>query len=253
MFKSFSYLFQKYESSLFKKLVDKLRNELGSQNVISVKGSTFLEALYKLHLDDLEERNQIRLLKTKLDEKRDSESQITVSPSKRSMANQIMKDNASQLSGSTNSLAERIQNQRQEVMTNHVTMARKAHRVDKAPQTVSLIGKKGKSAGNQSNHDILNELEQLDATIYKEGREKRAKQNLLENLMHCTKNTSKQYDKLIGQMKKMEKLYEKVHKFCKNNAPELLADNAEPCFDAIEDYADEKDFYNRIMASGMFD
>ena len=60
LFKSFSFLFSNYDSNLLKRLIDKLRNELGCQNINNVRGSTYVRAMYSLYNDQVKERQEIR-------------------------------------------------------------------------------------------------------------------------------------------------------------------------------------------------
>lgn len=257
LFRSFHYLFKGYESNVFSKLIDKLRKSLSCQNVLQVKGSTFVEALYYIYLDDVAEKEKIRDLKEKLAAKKNAETMSLpsqLSPSKKSMARNLMAEmDAESIQSETNSMAEMIQAGRQEFVTNHVTMARKAHTVTTTPTMVPVIDRPKKNLAHESSQDLLQELDRMDATIYKEGREKRAKQNLLENLMDCTKHVTQDYDALLDSMAHMEKLYSKLKAFCEKSAPNLLRENELPDFDKMEGYQSQKGFYMRCFNSGMFD
>ena len=70
--------------------------------------------------------------------------------------------------------------------------------------------------------DIIKDLEILDGVIYKEGREKRSKQNLKESVIGSIKKNSGDYDEMLESLTDMRGIYKKMTKWCSKNAPELL-------------------------------
>lgn len=101
---------------------------------------------------------------------------------------------------------------------------------------------------------LIKDLEILDGIIYKEGREKRAKQNLKESLIGCIRNNSADYDAMMKHLTEMKKMYTKMTKWCNEYAPELLEEMSpedEPDFERLPDFEKKMGFYDKVMGSDM--
>jgi hypothetical protein len=66
------------------------------------------------------------------------------------------------------------------------------------------------------------DLESLDQIIYKEGRVKRNRQNLLDSMLSKLKDTTEQYDKLFSILVNIEKKYKELMRYGRDVCPEAL-------------------------------
>lgn len=155
-----------------------------------------------------------------------------------------------------------VRDERADLLSDMLTMGRGAHREnEKGSKVVSLVEHNPQDAKFMTNDALLKNLEQLDGVIYKEGREKRSKQNLLDSLMSTLNKNSKDYDSLLDNIHEMQGVYKKMRKlfmrlklivtFAQENCPEVLKECKKPKFDEIEQFDKNRNFYKKAMNSGM--
>lgn len=239
LFKSFTYLFTSYESVILRKLVDKFRMDLGVQKVNNVRGSAFVKALYELYIENQAKEREISNIKQNMDHSKNDTMSHT-------------RTNNSIVSGNTRDFQDMVRDERADLLSDMLTMGRGAHREnEKGSKVVSLVEQNPQDAKSMTNDALLKNLEQLDGVIYKEGREKRSKQNLLDSLMSTLNTNSKDYDSLLDNIHEMQGVYKKMLIFAQENCPEVLKECKKPKFDEIEQFEKNRNFYKKALNSGM--
>lgn len=140
----------------------------------------------------------------------------------------------------------------QETLVDKHTMGRGALRENQKGSIVfGIVNQDKHNSANETSDNLLKDLEALDATIYKEGRDKRLKQELLDQLMSKINCSSKDYDNLLETLSEMSKAHLTLQKFAEENCPEILKDAKKPNFDDVEPFMKNKNFYKKTLNSGM--
>lgn len=253
LFKSYNYLFNMPESVLVKKLIEKFRNDLGVINVNTVPGSTYLKAIYGMYQDLSDEQFDKENFNTQLHSRKSQVSQYdSMVSSYGSKAQNSL--HPSNLTNNTfgRSLQEVFATANQDSLLSRHSMGKGALRENADGNKVFGIVNENKGNSEfKSNDDLLKELEGLDAVIYKEGREKRSRQELLDGLMGKIKLASKDYDGLVNTLVEMEKAHITLTKFAEENCPEILKQAKKPNFDDVQPFMKNKDFYMKTLNSGL--
>ena len=198
LFRSFTFLFKKYQSSLLQNLVKKL-NQNGIPNPNNIRACSFAKALYDLYIDMSTNKE---------------EQSLPVSSAKKSESTPMTsgRTQTSKMSstGRTNKDFEQmISEEKQDLLKDSLQQARGAHKENEAQSKVKGIIEN--SSKNSNNHDALfKEIEQLDGLLYTEGREKRARQNLQDSLMEKIHTNSDDFDNLLNDVQQMAVVYEKM-------------------------------------------
>jgi hypothetical protein len=240
LFKSLNYLFNNYETQMIKRLIEKLK-QLGVEETNNVLGSIFAKAVFLLHENLLNEEAVKMANSTST-----SRAMGTLAAAEENL--KVSRD--ARLKG-LKELKANLEKEKKKHRDTSATLARKAQRegqgeVEHVEVTTTEKGKKIKKDDLMQRKLTVNqELETLDDKIYREGREKRNLQELLDLANYKLKENSRSYDELFDLTVKLCKDYKKLLDYGQEYYPETVQGLPRKDFSLLKKFETNANIYQK--------
>ena len=216
---------------MIKRLIKKYK-QLKIEETNNVLASIFAKAVFLLHEDLLKEESKRQPENNKqLKQLLDAET--------RPKAKDAMKGEKE--------IKQAVENAKSQYIEIKPTLGRSAHREADNAVTVDVAELESKKVAKMKNDEIMQQLEALDAKIYKEGRVKRNMQELLDLAHSKLRDNSQQYDELFDLTVKMCKDYKKLLDYGMDVFPDAVQDLPSKDFSQLKKFEKNTNIYQKSV------
>ena len=232
LFKGLSYLFNNYETQMIKRLIKKYR-QLKVEESNNVLASIFAKAVFLLHEDLLRE---------------EARRQPDDNPNlKQLLEAERFKAREAVMVKGEKEIKQAVENAKSQYIDVKPTLGRQAHREADNAVAIDMAELESKKVSKMKNDELMQQLEVLDAKIYREGRVKRNMQELLDLAHSKLRDNSQNYDELFDLTVRMCKDFRKLLDYGEEHFPEVVEGLPQKDFSQLKRFEKQTNLYQKSV------